>query len=80
MKYELQSEFALHYAAIGKAEGVAEGEARAILKILAARGLEPSDEERARIRSCSDEEQLDVWLGRAVSAGSVAEVFGGARS
>ncbi|MEW2356721.1 hypothetical protein [Spirillospora sp. NPDC029432] len=93
--YELQSEFALHYAAIGKAEGkaqgwaegraegraegkaegAAEGEARSILKVMAGRGLEPSDEERARIQSCTDKEQLDIWLDRAISAATVAEVF-----
>jgi hypothetical protein len=69
--YELQSEFALRYAAKGKAEG----EARALLRVLARRGLEPSEEIRSRIESCRDQEQLDIWLDRAVTAETVHEVF-----
>ncbi|MFB4319736.1 hypothetical protein [Actinomadura sp. 21ATH] len=78
-KYELKSEFALHYAAIGRAEGEAEGEARgkarAIVKILSARGLEPSEADRTRIQACTDKDQLDRWLDRAVTAETVDEIF-----
>lgn len=35
-----------------------------------------SEEARERILGCQDLEILDVWLRRAITAVSVAEVFG----
>ena len=63
----------------GRAEGVAEGEARgkrdALLAILSARRLVPSDEQRARIEGCSKLAQLDRWIVRAATAGGVDDIF-----
>jgi hypothetical protein len=59
----------------GKAAGIAEGEARSVLRILDARRLAPSDEQRQRIISCTDAAQLDLWLDRAISAGTADEIF-----
>jgi hypothetical protein len=44
-----------------------------LLVILEARGLHPSDEQRAVIESCADPERLQRWLRAAVRVGSVAE-------
>ncbi|WP_067491691.1 hypothetical protein [Actinomadura hibisca] len=55
--------------------GEAKGEAKALFLVLSSRGLEASPEERERIASCTDLEQLEVWLARAVSVESVAELF-----
>jgi len=56
-------------------EGEAKGEARALLRILAARGLEISDEARAQVLACQDLARLDAWLTRALTATSVAEII-----
>ena len=65
----------------GKAEGIAEGEARgeakAVIKLLDARHIALSDEQRQRVLSCTDALLLDLWLHRSVSATSPAEVFAG---
>jgi hypothetical protein len=59
----------------GKAEGLVEGEAKSVLKILGARRLAPSEEQRHRIMSCTDAEQLDLWLNRAITASTADEIF-----
>ena len=70
-------------AAIGgekRAEWLAEGERKALLMLLGSRGLSATaEEERATIEGCSDLAVLDRWFLRAVTAGSVAEILGGAR-
>ena len=52
-----------------------EGEAKALLVLLEARGLRVSAEVRARIVGCEDGAQLDAWIRKAVSVGSVDELF-----
>jgi hypothetical protein len=59
----------------GISEGKAEGKAEAVLKLLVARHLAPSQEQRQRVTSCSDSAQLDLWFDRAITAGTAAEVF-----
>lgn len=59
-----------------RAEGRAEGEARAVLRLLEQRGVPVSAEARERIVGCTELEQLDVWFTRAITADSVGEVFG----
>jgi hypothetical protein len=81
--YEFQSEFAKKHQAKGRAEGKAEGKAEgrtegraeALLAVLEARGLRTSDEARARILACTDVAQLDTWIRKAVTVGSVDELF-----
>ncbi len=52
-----------------------EGQARAILALLAARGISVSIAARAHIDACKDAETLDHWVVRAATAASVEEVF-----
>jgi hypothetical protein len=59
----------------GKAEGEAKGKAGAVLRLLDARHLATSKEQRQRVTSCTDSGQLDLWFDRAVTAGTAAEVF-----
>jgi len=77
--YEYQSDFAKRFVAEGRTEGLAEGEARgrahAVLRVLAARGIDVTDLERERILGCPDLALLDAWLLRAVIAASIAEVL-----
>jgi hypothetical protein len=59
----------------GISEGKAEGKAEAVLKLLDARHLAPSQEQRQRVTSCTDSAQLDLWFDRAVTADTAASVF-----
>ena len=59
----------------GEARGKAEGKAEAVLKLLDARHLAPSPEQRQRVTSCTDPAQLDLWFDRAITAGTATEVF-----
>jgi hypothetical protein len=59
----------------GVSEGEARGEAKAVLKVLDARRLAPSPEQRERVMSCTDSVQLDIWFDRALTAATAADVF-----
>jgi hypothetical protein len=59
----------------GIAEGQAKGKAEAVLKLLDARHLAPSLEQRQQVASCTDTLQLDRWFDRAITARAAAEVF-----
>jgi hypothetical protein len=61
----------------GIAEGEARGKAEAVLKLLDARGLSLSQEQRQQVTSCTDTAQLDLWFERAITVTTVAEVFAG---
>ena len=61
----------------GIAEGEAKGKAEDVLKLLGARGLSLSKEQRQRVTSCTDPAQLDLWFERAITVTTVAEVFAG---
>jgi hypothetical protein len=69
--YEYQSDFARRYVAEGKAEG----EATAVLTVLAARGIQVPDTARERITSCADVDQLETWIRRAATAEKIDELF-----
>jgi hypothetical protein len=69
--YVFQSEFALRH----QAEGKAEGEADALLTVLAARGIAVSDSIRERITGCRDLPQLKAWITKAVTAKTADELF-----
>lgn len=69
--YKFQSEWALRNINRGKAEGRVED----VLTVLATRGVDIPDEVRSRITSCTDLDQLDTWLRRAVNAESVGDLF-----
>lgn len=57
------------------AEGLAEGLATALLGVLAARGLVPSDAQVETIRRCRDQARLQRWLARAAVADSLTGVL-----
>ena len=59
----------------GIAEGEAKGKAEAILRLLEARHLNASQEQRAQVMSCTDAATLDVWFDRAITVKNAAEVF-----
>jgi hypothetical protein len=73
--FEFQSAYARRLKAEGRAEGRAEGEARLVLAVLDARGIDVPDDVRARITACSDPDQLEAWGRRAAVIGAIGELF-----
>jgi hypothetical protein len=59
----------------GQAIGEARGEARAVLTVLNARGMPVPEAVREQILACTDLDQLDAWLRRAIVATSADDVI-----
>jgi predicted transposase/invertase (TIGR01784 family) len=59
----------------GRTEGVAEGAAKSILVVLAARDLSLTEGQRQRILDCTDAEQLNSWLRKAMTLTDTSELF-----
>jgi len=63
----------------GREQGIVEGairaKAEAILKILDARHLKPTKDQRGQVNAATDLAQLDRWFDRALIAATAAEVF-----
>lgn len=60
----------------GRVEGRTEGRQDALLTLLRARGLSPSQDDEARIRACADAVKLDRWIAQAATATTVREALG----
>lgn len=73
--YEYQSDFAKRFFGQGEAEGRTRGEAEALLTVLTARGLHITDDHRTRITTCTDLNQLQTWLTKAVTITNTTELF-----
>ena len=58
----------------GEAKGEARGLAEALLRVLAARGLDP-DPVRDPVLACSDTDLLQTWIEKAATARSLQDVF-----
>ena len=59
----------------GTAEGKAEGLAEALMRVLAARSLTPSPQQRSTILACVDPRRVERWIERALCATSVEEAL-----
>jgi hypothetical protein len=59
----------------GRAEGRAAGRAEDVLLILEKRKIEVDDDSRRRIKSCTDMETLEKWLGRSLTATKAGDLF-----
>jgi hypothetical protein len=59
----------------GIEEGRAEGRAEGILKIIDARHIKVTDQQRERVDSCTDLTQLDQWFDLALTAAAAADIF-----
>jgi hypothetical protein len=73
--FRFQSDLARRNFAAGEAAGKAEGEARAVLTVLHARGVEVPESVRAEITNCTDLAQLGTWIRLAATADKI-EVLG----
>ncbi|MBL7500120.1 hypothetical protein I6A84_06835 [Frankia sp. CNm7] len=58
-----------------RAEGLAKGEGRSLLTVLETRRVAVPAAAREQILSCTDLDQLDAWLRRAVTATTIDEVL-----
>jgi hypothetical protein len=74
--WPVYSPFAREHYGRGRDDGRMDGEASAILRVLAVRGIDVPEDACARIRACTDRQQLDTWLDRAVTATSLNDLFG----
>lgn len=59
----------------GRVEGEAKGLRSSLLALLASRALPIDPDQRARIETCADPDQLQRWFERALRATSVAEIL-----
>lgn len=57
-------------------QGVPRGEAGALLRIVAQRGLPVSEDQQRRIVECTDIDMLGTWLDRVLLVASVDELLG----
>jgi hypothetical protein len=73
--HRYQSDFARRYFERGEAKGKAEGEARVLLAVLDARGIDVPDDALDRITQCADLSQLETWARRAATAEKVQDLF-----
>lgn len=68
-------EFASEQRTLGRQEGEARGEAKAILRNLKNRGVAVDQHSHSRITSCTDMGTLDRWLDRSIAVNEIAELF-----
>jgi hypothetical protein len=79
---EWKDDFIESYVQIGVEQGLEQGGANAkaqdVLKVMDARGLRLTQEQRAKITATAGITQLDLWFDRALNADTAADVFKGA--
>ena len=69
---------ALHMAVasqIGVDEGEANTKAQDLLKVIDARNLEPTKEQRAMVTADAGLDKLNRWFDRALTAATASEIF-----
>jgi hypothetical protein len=59
----------------GLEQGAANAKAQDVLKVIDARGLTPTPEQRAKVAATAGIAQLDLWFDRALTADTAADVF-----
>jgi hypothetical protein len=72
---EYKSDYFDWAEAQGEAKGEIKGNARALVQVITAPGIELAEGQLGQVASCQDLAQLDAWLDRALGATSADEVF-----
>jgi hypothetical protein len=75
MAIAFKDDFIDRLKAEGKAEGEAVGQAKMLLRVLAARGFHVPDHVRQQVLACTDPAQQEAWVDKAVTAPSLDDVF-----
>ncbi|MFQ6329371.1 hypothetical protein ACLMAL_24990 [Nocardia sp. CWNU-33] len=70
-----RSETSQRLRAEGVEKGHAEGHAEGLLRVLDRRGIVTDDNARARIKACTDQDRLNTWLDRSLTATTIADLF-----
>jgi hypothetical protein len=72
-------EFIEGFVQQGMQQGLEQGEVKAksedVLKIIDARAIDVTPEQRERVSSCADIAQLDEWFDSALAAETAAAIF-----
>jgi hypothetical protein len=80
---EWKDDFIESYVKIGVEQGIEQGDqqgaartkAQDVLKVIHARKLKPTKEQRAMVTADAGLDKLDVWFDRALTATTVADIF-----
>ena len=56
-------------------QGEIKGTSQSVLKIIDARAIDVTDEQRNQVSSCTDIAQLDQWFDRALTAQTATDIF-----
>jgi hypothetical protein len=75
MKTYFKDDFIDGYIKQGIEQGIGQGEERALLAVLKARGFTVRKQVKSLISACTDPDQLELWISRAVTATTIDEVF-----
>jgi hypothetical protein len=59
----------------GDQQGAARTKAQDVLKVIDARKLKPTREQRAMVTADAGLDKLDVWFDRALTAATAADIF-----
>jgi hypothetical protein len=59
----------------GRQAGIAEAKAEDVLKLIDARGIKATKEQRTEVAESTDLAQLDKWFDRALTAKKAADIF-----
>jgi hypothetical protein len=76
---EWKSDFIEGFVQEGLQEGLQQGavtaKAQDVLKIIDARAIDVTDEQRDQVSSCTDIAQLDQWFDSALTAQTATDIF-----
>jgi hypothetical protein len=80
---EWEDDFIESYVKIGVEQGIEKGDqqgaartkAQDVLKVIDARKLKPTKEQRAMVTADAGLDKLDLWFDRALTAATVADIF-----
>lgn len=72
---EWKSDFIEGFVQQGLQQGAAQAKSEAVLKIIDARAIAVTAEQRNQVSSCTDIAQLDEWLDSALAADTAADIF-----
>jgi hypothetical protein len=59
----------------GRQAGIAEAKAEDVLKLIDARGIKATKEQRTEVTESTDLAQLDKWFDRALTAKKATDIF-----
>ena len=74
---EWEDDFIESYVKIGEGRGEANTKAQDLLKVIDARNLKPTREQRAMVTADAGLDKLNRWFDRSLTAATAADIFKG---